>query len=82
MDNERYVYWSKKAELFGRSAGEMVGGTEELFMPVEKAYKVRQIDRELLQGPKRQYQGIEKYVVNDNREHTFIVTRTLFTFGG
>lgn len=81
MDTERYVYWSKKAELFGRSAGEMIGGTEELFMPMEKAYRIRQIDRQLLQGPEKQYQGIEKYMANDNREHTFVVTRTLFTFG-
>ena len=81
MDTERYVYWSKKAELFGRTAGEMIGGTEDLFMPKEKALRAQRIDRELARGTDRQYQGIEKYTVRDGKEHTFVVTRTLFTFG-
>ena len=81
MDTERYVYWSKKAELFGRTAGEMLGGTEELFMPPEKARMVRDLDRKLMQGENKQYEGIEKYTTNDGREHTFVVTRTLFAFG-
>lgn len=81
MDTGRYVYWSKKAELFGRTAGEMIGETEEAFMPMDKALYARQIDRELLQSKEKKYQGIEKYVTNDGYEHTFIITRTLFTFG-
>ena len=81
MDTERYIYWSKKAELFGRTAGEMIGGTEELFMPKEKALQIQQLDRRLAQSKEKQYQGIEKYTVRDNKEHTFIVTRTLFSFG-
>ena len=81
MDTERYVYWSKKAEQFGRTAEEMIDGTEELFMPKNKAFQAQQIDRELVQGKDRQYQGIEKYTVRDGKEHTFVITRTLFSFG-
>lgn len=81
MDTERYVYWSKKAEQFGRTAEEMIDGTEELFMPKDKALQAQQIDRELVQGKDRQYQGIEKYTVRDGKEHTFVITRTLFSFG-
>lgn len=81
MDSECYIFWGKKAELFGRTAGEMVGGTEELFMPKAKALQVQQLDRELASGKEKQYQGIEKYTVRDGKEHTFVVTRTLFSFG-
>ena len=81
MDTGRYVYWSRKAEIFGRTAGEMVGATEELYMPPEKAQAVRQVERQLALGEERQYRGVEKYLVNDGTEHTFIVTRTLFAFG-
>lgn len=81
MDTERYVFWSKKAELFGRTAAEMTGATENLFMPEEKALHAQRIDRELAEGQNKQYQGIEKYTVRDGTEHTFVVTRTLFAFG-
>ena len=50
MDTGRYVYWSKKAEIFGRTAGEMVGSTEALFMPKEQALFSQQIDRQLAEG--------------------------------
>lgn len=82
METERYVYWSEKAELFGRTAGEMVGGTEELFMSAEQARAAQHIDRQLVKEGTRQYQGIEKYITSDGLEHTFVVTRSLFTFGG
>lgn len=81
MDTGRYVYWSKKAEQFGRTAGEMIGGTEELYMSLEQARKVQEIERQLVKGKQKQYQGIEKHIVNDGKEHTFIMTRTLFSFG-
>ena len=81
MDTERYVYWSKKAERFGRTAEEMVDGTEELFMPKDKALQAQQIDRDMLQGKEKQYHGVEKYILCDGKEHTFVVTRTLFSFG-
>ena len=81
MDTGHYVYWSKKAEMFGRTAGEMVGGTEELYMPAEQARSVQELDRRLAEGENKQYYGIERYVTHDGREHTFVVTRTLFTFG-
>lgn len=81
MDTERYVYWSKKAEQFGRTAEEMIDGTEELFMPKDKALQAQQIDRDMLQGKEKQYQGVEKYTLRDGKEHTFVVTRTLFSFG-
>lgn len=81
MDTERYLFWSKKAELFGRTAGEMIGGTEDLFMPKDKALRAQQIDRDLVGGADKQYRGVEKYTVRDGTEHTFVVTRTLFSFG-
>lgn len=81
MDSECYIYWSKKAELFGRTAAEMIGGTEFLYMQQDQALAVRQIDRELAEGKKPLYQGIEKHTANDGKEHTFMVTRTPFSFG-
>ena len=81
MDTERYVYWSTKAEQFGRTAEEMIDGTEELFMPKNKAFQAQQIDRDMLQGKEKQYQGVEKYTLRDGKKHTFVVTRTLFSFG-
>lgn len=81
MDTGRYIYWSKKAEVFGRTTIEMIGGTEDLYMPPERARAVQQIDRQLTKGEIKQYQGIEKYMTNDKKEHTFMITRTAFTFG-
>lgn len=81
MDTGRYVYWSTKAEIFGRTAGEMVGATEEAFMLPEMARKARELDRKLFEGKGKQYQGIERHLANDSREHVFLVTRTLFKFG-
>ena len=82
MDTGRYVYWSKKAEIFGHTAAEMVGGTEELFMTEEMARKVQALDRWLFEGHEKQYQGVEKHMTVDGNEHTFMVTRTQFEFGG
>lgn len=81
MDTERYVYWSHKAEMFGRSVGEMIGGTENLYMPPAQARAVQELDRRLAEGTDERYQGTEKYTTTDGREHTFVVTRTPFTFG-
>ena len=82
MDTGRYVYWSKKAEIFGHTAAEMVGGTEELFMTEAMAREVQALDRRLFEGHEKQYQGLEKHMTVDGNEHTFMVTRTQFTFGG
>ena len=82
MDTGRYVYWSKKAEIFGHTAAEMVGGTEELFMTEEMARKVQALDHKLFEGHEKQYQGIEKHMTVDGNEHTFMVSRTQFKFGG
>lgn len=70
-------------EIFGRTAGEMIGGTEELSCPREMARKVRELDRRLFEGKDKQYQGLEQHMTRDGRrEHTFLVTRTQFRFGG
>ena len=50
-------------------------------MPKNKALQAQQIDRDMLQGKEKQYQGVEKYTLRDGKEHTFVVTRTLFSFG-
>ena len=81
METGRYLYWSRKAEVFGRTAAEMTGGTETLYMSPGQAQFVQQIDRELAEGKRKQYEGIEKYLLNDGLEHTFRVTRTPFVFG-
>lgn len=81
MDTGRYVYWSKKAEIFGRTSGEMVGATEEMFMSEEMVRMVQALDHRLFEGHEKQYQGIEKHMAIDGREHTFMVTRTQFKFG-
>lgn len=81
MDTGRYVYWSKKAEIFGRTSGEMVGATEEMFMSEEMVRMVQALDHRLFEGHEKQYQGIEKHMAIDGREHSFMVTRTQFKFG-
>lgn len=81
MNTGRYIYWSKKAVLFGRTPAEMVGATEELFMPPEKARMVQELDRRLAEKKQRQYQGVETHVLNDGKEHALLVMRTLFTYG-
>ncbi|MBS4766827.1 response regulator [Alistipes sp. kh20] len=82
MDTGRYVYWSKKAEIFGHTTAEMIGGTEELFMTEAMAREVQALDRRLFEGHEKQYRGIEKHMTVDGNEHTFMVTRTQFEFGG
>ena len=81
MDTGRYLFWSKKAERFGRTSGEMVGSTEEFFMLPEQARVVGEIERQLAENSLKLYQGVEKYLLSDGCEHTFVVTRTPFTFG-
>lgn len=81
VDTGRYLFWSKKAEIFGPTSAEMIGGTEERFMSPEQARIVQQIDRNLARGEDNRHEGVEKYMTADGREHTFVITRTLFTFG-
>lgn len=81
MDTGRYVFWSRKAEVFGHTSDEMVGNTEALFMPPEKASAVREIVCRLAEGKLDKYEGVETHRLQDGREHTFIVTRTPFRFG-
>ncbi len=79
-DTGRYVYWSKKAEVFGRTAAEMIAGGQ-LDMSAEQAHAVGEVYRRLMDGSDAGYEGLEKYVLRDGREHTFLVTRTVFSFG-
>lgn len=81
LDSGCYLFWSKKMEIFGRTASEMIGYNETLFLSEEKALRVQQIDQDLVREKNKQYQGIEKYTLCDGKEHTFVITRTLFTFG-
>ena len=79
-DTGRYVYWSKKAENFGRTAAEMIAGGR-LDMSAEQEHAVGEVYRRLMDGTDARYEGMEKYVLRDGSEHTFLVTRTVFAFG-
>lgn len=81
MDTGRYIFWSRKAEIFGTSASEMVGAEKVPFMTPEQSAAAREIDRKLAEGTQNCYKCVEKYTLKDGREHTFIVTRTMFRFG-
>lgn len=81
IDTGRYIYWSKKAEIFGRTADEMTDGTKELYTTPEQAAAAQQPDIQMSERKEYPYQGVEKYITSDGCEHTFIVTRAMFTLG-
>lgn len=81
IDTGRYIYWSKKAEILGHTAADMIGTTEACFMLPKQIRILEQITRKLIDGEEKQNQRIEKYILTDKKEHTFIVTRTLLQLG-
>lgn len=78
MNTERYIFWSKRSCIFGRTSEEMIGQTEEVIMSGEQARQVREFDRQLAKN-KSSYRGIEKFILNDDREHVLMITKHLFT---
>ncbi|MDD6210580.1 MAG: ATP-binding protein [Bacteroidales bacterium] len=80
MTTERYIFWSGKSEIFGHSANEMIGQKEDLMMEKKRALAVQAFDRRLAME-NRSYQGIEKFVLNDGREHDLLVTKNIFSHG-
>lgn len=80
VDSGRYVFWNRQSEIFGCTADEIIGKTEEQFMTQEQALAVQQIGRRLANGEK-QNQNIERYTLPDGKEHTFMITRSVFAYG-
>lgn len=80
MDTGRYVFWNKQAEVFGCTADGIIGYTEEQFMTKEQALAAQRVSRRLADGEK-QYQDIERYTLQDGKEHTFMITRSAFAYG-
>lgn len=80
METGRYVFWNKQAEVFGCTADEIIGKTEEQFMTPEQAIAAQQISRQLTDGEK-QYQNMERYMLRDGKEHVFMITRSVFAYG-
>lgn len=78
MDTERYIFWSHKSELFGATAAQVLGHTEDVFMNKEQASELQEFDRKLFKE-KSSYQGIEKFMLIDGKEHTFMVTKNIFS---
>lgn len=78
MDTEQFIFWSHKSELFGATAEQVIGNTEDVFMSKEQASKLQEFDRKLF-AEKQPYQGIEKFVLTDGKEHTFMITKNIFS---
>lgn len=78
MNTERYIFWSERSAIFGRTAEEMIGNSEELITSEERARQMQEFDRKLAAG-KTSYQGAEKFILSDNLEHTLLITKHLFT---
>ncbi|WP_294472783.1 response regulator [uncultured Bacteroides sp.] len=80
LETGRYIFWNKQAEVFGCTAEEIIGKTEEQFMTCEQAFAVQQISRRLAEGEK-QHQNIERYTLSDGKEHIFMISRSVFVYG-
>ena len=78
MNTERYIFWSERSGIFGRTTEEMIGQTEEMIASKERARQMQEFDRQLASG-KKSYQGIEKFVLADGQEHSLLITKHLFT---
>lgn len=78
MNTERYIFWSKRSEIFGRTTEEMIGHSEEMIASKERALQMQEFDRKLALG-KKSYQGIEKFMFADGQEHSLLITKHLFT---
>ena len=78
MNTGRYIFWSKKSEMFGATARQILGQTEDIFMNKEQAKTLQEFDRKLF-AEKGSYQGIEKFIMADGKEHTLMITKNIFT---
>ena len=78
MNTERYIFWSERSGIFGRTTEEMIGQTEEMIASKERARQMQEFDRQLALG-KKSYQGIEKFIFADGQEHSLLITKHLFT---
>ncbi|WP_455498479.1 response regulator [Coprobacter sp.] len=76
MDTGKYIFWSERSSVFGRSSEEMVGHTEDVFLEKERANSIQKFDRELSEENKS-YQGIEKFFIN-GIERTFLIQKSIF----
>ena len=80
IDTGRYVFWNRQSEIFGCKAEDIIGKTEEHFMTQEQALAVQQIGLRVANGEK-QFQNLERYTLPDGKEHTFMITRSIFAYG-
>lgn len=80
IETGRYIFWNKQAEIFGCTAEEIIGKTEEQFMTHEQAIAVQQVSRRLAEG-ENQHQNIERYTLGDGKEHIFMISRSVFAYG-
>lgn len=50
MNTERYIFWSERSAIFGRTAEEMIGNSEEMITSEERARQMQEFDRKLAAG--------------------------------
>lgn len=80
MNTEKYIFWSRQSSIFGLPAEAMLGKDETLFMEEEQARKTQEFDRNLAHR-NGSYQGIEKFILNDGKEHSLLITKNIFLYG-
>ena len=80
MNTEKYIFWSKQSSIFGLSSEAILGQDETLFMEEKQAQKAQEFDRNLAHR-NASYQGIEKFILNDGKEHSLMITKNIFLHG-
>lgn len=81
MDTEKYIFWSRKSNIFGFPASVMIGKTENVFFEKEQASKLQEFDRKLARE-NGSYQGVETFnLKSDNKNHTLIINKNIFSSG-
>lgn len=81
MNTGLFIFWSKKSSMFGATAEQAIGHTEEAFMDKERATALQEFDRKLF-DERQSYQGMEKFILTDGQEHTLMVNKNFFAHDG
>lgn len=76
MNTGKYIFWSKRSSVFGRSSEEMVGHTEDAFLEKERAEYLQKYDKNLSEK-NESYQGIETFSI-DGAERSFLIQKSIF----
>lgn len=78
MNTGKFIFWSKKSNIYGYTSNEMIGHDEKIFLNEKDAIEKQKFDSKLAEE-NRSYQGIETFLCLDGIERTFMVTKNIFS---